>query len=121
MSDSKDAGRDFAGLNTRFRPRNDLGTSGSGFLYKPESVRNTGRVLNNRVHSKLRTSVPKMAVLVFGLLLTIWGVINSAGILSLRGSQNSLVNNLLLVFFGAFLVFLSLHDGHVEKAHRSAL
>lgn len=111
--------RDFAGLSDRFRPTaEDSSNSGGGYLYRPESVRGTERVLNNRFQSQMRTKFPKLTVLVSGILLAAAGCWRSIEILSLRGSQNSLVNNLLLVFLGAFLVFLSLHDRHVERARR---
>ena len=111
--------RDFAGLSDRFRPTAEDSSNFNGsYVYRPESVRDTERVLNNRLQSRLRTKFPKFTILVLGLVLASAGAWRSIEILSLRGSQNSLVNNLLLVFVGAFLVFLSLHDGHVERARR---
>lgn len=111
--------RDFAGLSDRFQPTaEDSSNLGSSYVYRPISVRGTERVMNNRLQSRLRTRFPKLTVLVLGLLLAATGAWRSIEILGLRGSQNSLVNNLLLVFVGAFLVFLSLHDGHVERARR---
>lgn len=111
--------RDFAGLSDRFRPASEDNSNLAGaYVYRPESVRGTERMLNNRFQSHMRTKFPKITVLLLGLGLAAAGVWRSFEILSLRGSQNSLVNNLLLVFIGAFLVFLSLHDGHVERARR---
>jgi hypothetical protein len=79
-------------------------------------VRNTKSVLSHRIQSRLKTSLPKLLTLVGGALLVLFGLINSVDILILRGNQHSLVNNLLLVFTGTFLVFLALHEGHVARA-----
>lgn len=118
---SKNKGRDFAGLNDRFRPQLEHGPARpGGFLYKPDSVRSTERVLNHRLQSRLRHSWPKLSMCLLGVFFTGRGLVRSAGILSLNGNQSSLVNNLLLVFSGVFLVFLSLHEGHVERAHRDS-
>lgn len=117
MSQVRSKARDFAGLHQRFLPNVAPPSSvNSPYQYRPDSVRNTQPVLNNRLQSRIRTSLPKVVTLVLGALLLAVGLYNSLGILVLRGNQYSFVNNLLLVFTGTFLVLVSLHEGHVARA-----
>lgn len=122
MTSKQPKGRDFVGVSDRFRPGPDSAPperrlSGS-FQYTPDSVRNTQPLLRYQLQNRLKTTLPKVLTLIAGAVLTLVGLYNTAGILSLRGSQHSLVNNLLLVFTGSFLVFLAVHERHVERAHR---
>ena len=66
--------RDFAGLNDRFRPRQSTPprmrySTTNSFVYRPESVRNTGRFFNHRMQSWLRRSMPRTIAYVIGTVL----------------------------------------------------
>jgi len=113
--------KDFAGLNQRFRPARaaapgprERTTTTTPFTYKPTSVRNQ-KVFNHRMQSWMRHSLPRVAAYIAGGAFLLYGGLNTGGILTLRGSQVSLVNNLLLVFTGCFLVFLASHERAVER------
>lgn len=117
--------KDFASLSQRFRPSRPRravadpprgGDTASRFVYRAPSVRDTQKLLNYRVQGWMRRSGPRVAGYVLGGLLLAMGCSNAVGILSLRGSQYSMVNNLLLVFFGSFLLFLASHERAVERA-----
>jgi hypothetical protein len=115
--------KDYSSLSNRFqppraaRPPGGPGAASShGYQFRPDSVRNTEKVFNRRVQSWVRRSLVRTLGYLVGTALFLIGVSNAIGILSLRGSQFSLVNNLLLVFTGCFLVFLANHEQAVERA-----
>lgn len=121
MTEARSRPRDFAGLHDRFLPQGrSPAANGSAYQFRPDSVRSVQPVINNRIQSRLRTSLPKVLTLIAGLLLLALGIYNSVGILTLRGNQYSFVNNLLLVFTGIFLVLVSLHEGYVARAQVGA-
>jgi hypothetical protein len=71
-----------------------------------------------RFWSLASAEAPRAFLYVAGLGLGFWGASHIPGVLSMRGSQFALVNHVLLVFTGSFLVFLASHERAVERGNR---
>lgn len=124
-SQSRPPLKDFARSKERFRagasssepPAHRPTTTGS-FRYTPESVKKNSRPPVARAWAFASSAGPRLALYVSGLGIGLWGASHIPGVLSMRGSQFALVNHVLLVFTGSFLVFLASHERAVERGNR---